>query len=224
MTGDQPDILYRLKQVLPLRWFPDKTPALDTLLSGIALAWVWIYDFLQYVVSQSRISTAEDFWLDLIGFDYFGCSLRRRVGENDDAFRVRIKLELIRERGTRRGLSASLVDLTGRFPILFEPANPSDTGGYGGEGPSTGGIAYGLAGGWGNLSLPFQCFVTAYRPESVGIGSVSGWGCGGGGYGQGSLEFANLAMMQGQVTDADICTVIANVLPVGTISWTRISS
>lgn len=85
-------------------------------------------------------------------------------------------------------------------------------------------MAYGVAGGWGNLALPFQFFVTAYRPLGVGIGYASGWACGGGGYGQGFLEYANLAMMQGQVTDADICAVIASVLPVGVIAWTRISS
>ena len=87
-----------------------------------------------------------------------------------------------------------------------------------------GGIAYQLAGGWGSLNLPFQIFVTTYRPASVGIGFVSGWECDGGGYGQGSLEYASLTMMQGQVTDTDICRAITAVLPVGVIAWTRIST
>jgi hypothetical protein len=58
----------------------------------------------------------------------------------------------------------------------------------------------------------------------VGIGTVSGWRCNGGGYGRGSLEYVSLTMIQGQVTDADICTAITGVLPVGVIAWTRISS
>jgi hypothetical protein len=85
-------------------------------------------------------------------------------------------------------------------------------------------MAYGLAGGWGSLSLPFQFFVTAYRPAGIGIGTVSGWGYGSAGYGQGPLEYASLGMMQSQVKDTDICTAITDVLPVGVIAWTRISN
>lgn len=224
MTGDQQDILSRLKQVLPLQWFPDGTPVLDTLLNGVAWAWAWVYELLQYVKSQTRISRAQGTWLDLIAADYFGPMLDRRVGETDDAYRLRIQMELVRERGTRRAVISSLIDQTDRSPIVFEPANTSDTGGYGSISGAEGGVAYGVAGGWGCLSLPFQFFVTAYRPTSMGIGFVSGWGCGGGGYGQGSLEYASLTMMHGQVTDATICTAITDVLPVGVIAWTRISN
>ena len=59
MTGDSQDLLLRLKQVLPLRWFPDDTPVLDTLLNGLGWAWVWVYGLLQYAISQARISTAN---------------------------------------------------------------------------------------------------------------------------------------------------------------------
>ncbi len=224
MLGDQQDILARLKQVLPLRWFPDDAPVLDTLLSGFAWVWAWVVWLLQYVRTQPRISTAESTWLDLIAADYFGSGIGRRAGENDDAYRLRIQLELVRERGTRRAVTQSLVDLTARPPIVFEPANPRDTGGYGGASELSCGLAYGLAGGWGSLSLPFQFFITAFRPMGIGIGSVSGWGCGGGGYGLGSLDYASLSMMQGQVTDADICLAITKVLPVGVVAWSRISS
>ncbi len=224
MTGDQKDMVSRLKQVLPLRWFPDETPVLDTLLNGVAWTWTWVYELLQYVVTQARISTAESTWLDLIAADYFGPTFGRRIAESDNEYRLRIQLEIVRERGTRQAVISSLVDQTGRSPIAFEPANTSDTGGYGSISGAGGGVAYGATGGWGSLTLPFQFFITAYRPAGVGIGSVSGWGCGNGAYGQGSLEYASLAMMQGQVTDSDICTAITNVLPVGVIAWTRISS
>ena len=169
MIGDQQDILSRLKQVLPLRWFPDETPVLDTLLNGVAWAWAWVYELLQYVITQARISTAETAWLDLIATDFFGSGLDRRVGENDDSYRHRILVELIRERGTRQAVISSLLDQTGRPPAVFEPANTLDTGGYGSISGHASGIAYGTAGGWGSLNLPFQFFVTAYRPVSVGI-------------------------------------------------------
>jgi hypothetical protein len=224
MTGDQQDMLSRLKQVLPLQWFPDNTPVLDTLLNGIAWAWAWVYQLLQYVITQARISTAESTWLDLIAVDYFGSRLGRRVGEDDTAYRLRIKDELIRERCTRQAVISSLADLTGEPPIIFEPANPPDTGGYSSIGAMGSGLAYGVAGGWGSLELPFQFFVTAFRPAGMGIGSVSGWGCSGGGYGQGSLEYASLSMMPGQITDADIYSAITDVLPVGVIAWARINN
>lgn len=224
MIGDQQDILFRLKHVLPLRWFPDDTPVLDTLLNGIAWGWAWVYQLLGYVISQTRVTTAENIWLDLIAADYFGAALGRRIGESDNTYRMRITAELVRERGTRRAIVQSLLDQTGRSPMVFEPAKTSDTGGYGNCSGTYYGAAYAIAGGWGSLSLPFQFFVTAYRPESGGIGSVSGWDCNGGGYGQGSLEYANPNMMQCQATDSEILNAITSVLPVGVIAWARISS
>lgn len=224
MLGDQQDMLWRMKQVLPSRWFPDDTPVLDTVLSGVAWTWAWVYSLLQTVKSQARISTATDMWLDLIAADYFGTSLSRQSGEMDSAYRLRIQKELIRERGTRGAVVSALDDLTGRPPALFEPANTSDTGGYGGAGETATGLGYGYAGGWGDLNLPLQFFVTAYRPVGVGVAFVSGWSDGGGGYGEGPLEYASLTMMQTQVADSEIFAVIASVLPIGVIAWTRITS
>jgi hypothetical protein len=224
MQGDQQDFLLRLKQVLPLRWFPDQTPVLDTLLTGIATAWAWSYGLLQTVKAQARIATMSGNWLDLASTDYFGPQLPRRSAEQDGAFRRRIQLELVRERGTRSAVSASLLDLTGRAPRIFEPANPFDTGGYGNIARPASGLAYGLAGGWGNLDLNFQFFLTAYRPTGGGIASVSGWACNNGGYGQGAIEYAALSDLPGLITDADIYGAVASVLPAGVIAWTQISS
>jgi len=116
-----------------------------------------------------------------------------------------------------------VVDLTGREPSIFEPALPSDTGAYGTHPESRGGLAYGVAGGWGNLSLPFQCFVTAYRPHGTGIASVSGWCCPGGAYGQGAMEYANIELMEDLVSDAEILATIARTMPVAATAWTRLS-
>jgi hypothetical protein len=179
---------------------------------------------LQTVRAQTRVATAGGIWLDLIAHDYFGGSLRRRPSEPDIAFSIRIRKEFIRERCTRKAVSSALVDLTARSPIIFEPANTADTGGYGARQGAGGGIAYGLAGGWGNLHLPLQFFVTTFRPIGGGIASVSGWGCGAGGYGEGTMEYAALSMMELQITDADIYLAIAQVLPIGTIAWARIST
>ncbi len=218
MIGDQSDMLRRLKTALPLRWFDDDTPVLDGLLAGLASVWAWLYELLAGVRLQTRIATAVDTFLDLIAQDFFGSRITRRVAESDDVFRARIGRELLRERATRAAVVSVLTDLTGRPPVIFEPARPIDTGAYG---VATG---YGVAGGWGSLALPFQCFVTAFRPQGTGIASVTGYGQAGGGYGQGAIEYADLSMIESQVTDADINAAIAGVMPVAAVAWTCISN
>jgi hypothetical protein len=219
MTGDQPDMLARIKAVLPIRWFPDTTPVLAGLLNGLACGWSWVYSLWAYVQAQTRIATATDVWLDIIAYDFFGSRLQRRAGQSDDAFRHLIQSDLLREHGTRQAIISAVQDLTGRAPSVFEPMRTTDTGGY-----AVGGVGYGAGGGWGSMALPFQCFVTAYRPTGSGIALVSGWGSSVGAYGTGAIEYASLAMVQGQVTDADIAAAVADVLPVASIAWTRIQN
>lgn len=224
MIGDNQDMLSRLRAVLPTRWFPDDAPILEALLRGLAWAWAWAFGLLGYVRAQTRIATATDVWLDTVAEDFFGRALMRTPGQDDDALRRRIQLELFRERATRRALSGVLMDLTGRQPVIFEPARTTDTGGYGNAAMDATGLGYGVAGGWGSLQLPFQCFVTAFRPNGSGIAAVAGWGDFAGGYGSGAIQYANQAMIQGQVTDADIAGAIAAVMPVASIAWVQISS
>ncbi|MGH7152478.1 MAG: hypothetical protein ACREF3_01015, partial [Acetobacteraceae bacterium] len=197
MLGDQQDMEARLMAVLPSRWFPDEVPVLGAVLQGLASAWAWAFSTLQYVKTQTRIASATGVWLDVIAQDFFGPRLTRAIGQQDDAFRSRIQLALFRERGTRGALFAALEDLTGRTPVIFEPRRTGDTGGYGSARGGGSGLAYGLAGGWGSLMLPFQCFVTAYRPAGTGIAFVNGWAGGAGGYGIGVIEYADLTMVQG---------------------------
>ena len=224
MTGDQDDILARLRAVLPARWFPDVTPVLDSLLTGLSSAWAMIYGLILDVRAQARIATATGVLLDIIAQDFFGQDITRNPGQGDDSFRRRIQLEIFRERGTRLGISSALEDLTGRSPAIFEPACTSDTGGYGTLTANSVGLGYCAAGGWGSLRLPFQCFVTAFRPVNSGIALVNGWCEPAGGYGAGAMEYGNLDMIEGQVTDADIFNAAAKVLPVASTAWVQITS
>ena len=210
-------MLARLASLLPLRWFPDPAPVLSALLAGLADGWAWLYAMLGYARLQTRIATATDSFLDLVSQDCFGGGLPRRTGESDTSFRTRIQRELLRERATRPALVSVLTDLTGRAPVIFEPARPADTGGYGIA------LGYGVAGGWGSLALPFQTFVTAFRPLGAGVPNVAGWGVGAGGWGAGAIEYASRPMVEAQVTDSDMTGAIARSLPVATIAWTRIS-
>jgi hypothetical protein len=213
MTGDQADIVTRLKATLPTRWFPDTTPVLDAVLAGLAKAWAALYTLLAEVRLQSRITTATGRFLDGAAADFFGTRLPRRLTETDDAFRTRIKTALLRDHVTRGALSTALQDLTGRTPVIFEPARITDTGAY-----NTSTSGYGVAGAWGSLALPFQVFVTAYRPRGTGIANIAGYGTGG------PIARASLSQISGTATDSDIMTAITSVLPAASIAWTRITN
>jgi hypothetical protein len=223
MTGDANDMKARLLALLPLRWFPDAAPVLSSLLAGISEGWAWLYAMLGYVRLQTRIATATDSFLDLIAQDFFGAVLPRKSGETDSAFRARIQAALFRPRATRPALTSVLTKLTGRAPVVFEPARPADTGAWGTM------LGYGVAGGWGSLAHPFQVFVTAYRPFGVGLPFVGGYNSlpvtsSPGGYGSGAMEYASLPQVPLEVSDADINAAIAATVPVAVTAWTRISN
>lgn len=237
-TGDQNDMIGRLKAALPPTWFPNtsqglvtNSPVIDAILSGVASVWVWVYAFLQFVKSQTRIATASGVFLDMIAADFFGTFLTRRNAELDAAFCLRILKEMFRPKVTRAAMIRAITELTGRAPAIFEPAYPLDTGGWGTTGMTAGtGLGYGVAGGWGSLALPFQYFIIAYRPTGGGVASVAGFGhIGGfngmpGGWGVGAFEYASLSMVNTPVTDQNIYDTINDVKPVATIAWTSIRS
>jgi hypothetical protein len=217
MTGDPSDMLARLKSTLPRGWFTETAPLLEAVLAGLANVWSGLFGALVYTRAQTRIATATDVFLDQIAADFLGARLPRQSVEPDASYRIRIGRELLRERGTRNAVIKVLQDLTGRTPAVFEPSRPADTGAWSGP------LGYGVAGGWGSLMLPYQCFVTAFRAQGSGIAKVAGYG-GPAGYGQGPIQYANLSMLTGIVTDQQISAAIAHVMPVSTIAWTRISN
>jgi hypothetical protein len=224
-TGDAPDILTRLKAVLPDSWFPDATPVLDAVLTGCATGWAFCYGLLAYVRLQTRIATATDVFLDIAATDYFGGWLSRFVNEGDPAFSLRIRANLLPERGTRAGLIAAVTTLTGSVPTVFEPADTGDTGGYGGgQARVWTGMAYGAAGGWGSLALPFQAFVTAARQHGGGVAGVNGYGGYLSGWGVGSGEYISASMIAGRVPDAAIFQVVSDAGPAGSVMWTRLTA
>lgn len=220
-TGDQTDIGSRIQQLIPHGWFTNGlSPIRDALLQGAASALAFAYSLLAYVRIQTRINTASDGFLDMIAADFFGSAVARSLNQSDASLRSRITINLFRERGTRNAVTRVLTQLTGRAPVVFEPARPADTGGYGMGG------GYGVAAtGYGSMLLPMQAFVTAYRPLGVGIPNVAGYGVPTAGYSTPSQgEYASLSMVQNAVTDADIYNAIDRVRPAGYTVWVAISS
>nr|WP_294511680.1 hypothetical protein [uncultured Rhodopila sp.] len=226
MTGDLYDFVARIRSAIPKRWFGDQAPNLTAIITCIATPWTWLYGLLTYVISQTRIGSASDNWLDLIALDFFGSDLARDSGENDTSYRSRIQRNLLRTAASRSAVSSCMEQLTGAEPRIFEPAKCSDTGSYAtvadGPVPPGCGLAYGAAGGWGNLNLPFQFFITITRPPTPGVGLLAGYGTNAAGYDAGSIAYFDLSMLPGQVTDEDIQNTLSSLLPINTVAWLQI--
>lgn len=217
-TGDQSDILGRLRRLLPGGWFSDDSPVLIGLLSGLSRGSAWIYELWSYARLQTRIRTATDGWLDMIAADFFGALLQRQANQSDGSYRAKIVANLFRERATRKAISQVLEEVTGKTPLIFEPQRPFDTGAYGVA------CGYGAAGGYGSLMLPYQAFVVAFRPTGSGVPMVAGYGIPTGAYSTPSqIEYANQSMTEG-VSDADIFAAIDRCKPAGTVIWASVRS
>jgi hypothetical protein len=210
--GSRADIFARLKALFPRSWF-QKSPNFDATLQGPAWALSNAYAQITYAALQTRIKTATDGYLDLISNDFFGAGLPRLTQESDNSFRARILANLFIKGPTRRDMNAVLTLITGRAPSIFEPGNTTDSGGWGG------GAYFDVAGGWGD-PLPFQSFVTAYRPVvgSVSLGELSTY----------RFNFDTNAYWSdaqpGSITDAAIIAAVETTRALGTTVWLRILS
>jgi len=216
--GDQNDFYNRLHTLLPAGWFADESPVLFGALTACAKSLAWCYKLYLYARSQTRVATATHGWLDLAAYDFFGSSLIRPAGMEDDPFRNQIRTNLLRERGTRQAVVQVLETLTGSRPVVFEPLLPADTGAY--SEPATG---YGAAGGYGSRHLPYQAFVAVRRPKGEGIPWVAGYHIPSSGYSRTSRgEYISRHMFTGGITDAQIYAAVAAVKMEGTLVWVRL--
>ncbi|WP_419729519.1 phage head spike fiber domain-containing protein [Lichenicola sp.] len=176
-VGSVGDMVARMRTVMPAAWFPmtapgadvSATPVLDGLLSGTGWAWSYCYALTLYVIQQARLATATGGLLDMICSDFFGTLLKRLATETDDAFRDRIRANLLIPRVTRAAVSAAIATLLGQVPEIFEPSRAADTGGYGSSAvpAAGGGGGYAAAGiAFGSSEMPFQYRVTVCAGSS----------------------------------------------------------
>ncbi len=109
-------------------------------------------------------------------------------------------------------------------------------GGYGstGGGYGRGAEGYGVrsnpitarpgAGRWGSLSYPYQVFITAFRPQSPSIPLVAGYGSPVGGYGIGTITYADISQEQSLVSDAEIYATVHRTVGAGVTAWVAIQN
>jgi hypothetical protein len=216
-VGTTADMVVRIKSVLPTNWFCDTSPNLDALLAGLGSIWSGLYSLLRSVRLQARIATASGVFLDIAAQDYCGDKLSRRAGEADYPFSLRIRANLLAPHATREALVEVLLQLTGRHPKIFEPTNSSDTGGY-----NTSTLGYNTTGGYGSMMLPYQVFVTAYRPNSTPVSNAGGYNMGPGGYNNAPMFYIESIDTTGVLNDVEIYAAITETLPVNAVAWTHL--
>ena len=210
--GTQADFFARLKALIPRSWFKS-SPNFDATLQGAAFALAQLYALLMYARQQMRIRSAVDGFLDVVSNDYFGPTVPRLTQEGDASFRNRILANLFVKGPTRRDMADVLMLLTGRVPTIFEPGTANDSGCYDGA------AFFDAWGGWGD-PLPYQCFVTAYRPAvgdtSLGeYDTVREWLDVGGYYSDAQAE---------SVGDTAIYAAVESTRALGTTVWLRIAN
>lgn len=223
-SGTQLDIVSRLQALIPYGWFTrGGSPLKDALLTGMANMFAFAFQLFGYVKQQTRILTATDGFLDLIAADFFGGNLIRRQGQSDTSFRSNILAFMFRERVTRQSIVNVIEQLLGTTPSIIEPDNPNDTGVYNVNGAGT--IGYGVAGVYGSMMMPFQPFVTVFKPLSSAIAppQVAGYGIPTGAYATPSqIEYITYGADTFGILDTDIYAALNSVRPVDGVIWTQI--
>ncbi|PZP48557.1 MAG: hypothetical protein DI601_00270 [Azospirillum brasilense] len=212
------DMLSRLRGMIPRSWRGDDTPVLDAILAAAGVVLQRMADLLTWVRRQGRLRTAEGAQLDQIATDFLGAAVQREEGEDDESLRTRLRIELLRPKATRRAVIQAIEDVTGETPVVVEPARPADIGGYG--------VArgYGVGGRYGSLRLPYQAFITSYRPIAPGVPSVNGWTGTIAGWGRGLGMWLSGRDVAERIPDRRVMRVIARTMPAAGVAWVQFTS
>lgn len=228
--GDKQDIYDRLISNLP-DWFGTNHPILDAILSAyvgfnqnsLFITTAYFHYNIQYLyaIAQLRIQTAFGINLDLISKDYLGDSLPRRVDENDDSYRIRIIVNIVRPRATKQAMEIALFELTGYVPLIIEPWNVFDHGSY-----RNLPLAYGVRGSYGS-NAPYQAWIYVFTSPYQGLGNYTGYTIPTGGYrdniGISKLYYGSETLIKKIVTNEDILQLIENTKVAGTLMHVSIN-
>lgn len=224
-TPESISVQNRITMVLqPLQWWSNPALIRDAIIGGISDALGHAYSLLPYAIQQTRLLTSTDFWIDLWAYDYLALTCQRLSGEPDSAYAPRVSDAVSQVRVSRPGMIESITDLTGVAPIIFEPFNGGDTGGWN--------IACGwdTAGAWGSAILPAQVYmIVQMSGVGVGVANIGGWSHGVGSSATPSIlgwntvgAWISMEEISGQVTEQDILDCINNTKPEGVTVWVQI--
>ncbi|AJG19083.1 hypothetical protein [Cupriavidus basilensis] len=217
-TGDSDDILSRLKAYVPRGWFGGwaQAPIITAVLGGIASVLAVSYALIMFFWAQTRLQTSTGGWIDIWAADFLGGTLPRKPNELDSSYIARIQVAIFQKRATRPAMISVLTQLTGRAPIIFEPARPLDTGCF--SAPTSPGF-FGVA-RFGSIACPFGALITAYRPLVAGgsagaaYRNAAAWSAFSTPLSHGS--FGSLSEQTSVATDADILAAINATKPIAT--------
>lgn len=205
----------RVKSFLPKSWFPNPSPIVDSFLMGFAKIGEIVKTSIDEVVPQLRIKTATGGVLDLIANDMFGSSLLRSFNESDSDYRLRILIELFRERATYPAMMESIAYFTGFYPVIVESGKDIDATGYV---LSEGSISTNEGDGYGVVVRSFHCFISIYIPYSSEYANVAGYGVSTSGY----SVFSRGEYVHSKELDINsLLQIINTVRPVSTKIWVK---
>jgi hypothetical protein len=236
MSGAPPPVVSMLQRIInsfPTNWFPsgqaDEKGNIYRYVgqaAGSAAVFSQVYAQIQFLNAQLRIQTSSGGFLDLSSRDYFGTGLQRHAGESDANFATRIVANFFQPQNTYSAMVQVLQTLTGNTPSIVRSRRPADLGAY-----RSAPLAYSFSGAYGSLLLPYQAGITIKRPVRSGIANIQGYGTlsvpasqhwGGGGYKQGLIQYADLSMLTGGVSDQDIYDAVLATKLEGTKVWVRL--
>lgn len=218
-VGDSDDFVRRLRSLIPSGWIAQysltgqfSAYVSQAVLGGLADSLSWCYGLLQGAKAATRRLTLVGWLIDLDAVGFFGITFLRRSGESDASFSLRYRKEVFRPRGRRQDIIAALTDLTGRTPTLIEPWNPADTAAY----------DYSFYDHciYGTLDLPFQYFITVFRPVSPGIPNIAGYDYGF--YDAPTTAYIDLSEVVSPISDVDLYAAVARNTAAGVIPWTQL--
>ena len=226
-TGDSDDILSRLKSYTPRNWFGDwaDAPIISAILTGISTVLAACYLLVVFAKAQTRLDTSSGGWVDIWVSDFLGTTLPRKPNESDASYIARAKIAIFQAKGTRPAMIGALTQLTGKAPVIFEPARPLDTGCMG---ASTGVASFCGVSRMGSLAVPYTALITVYRPTATGgsAGAVytrsPAWSAMSAPLSHGYT--GSLSAQTVSATDADIYVAINQVRPIATRIGVRITN
>jgi hypothetical protein len=122
------------------------------------------------------------------------------------------------------GIAYAGSDFVASAAAGYDLGGALDTGltGYDLQIGATGNTSAGM-GAWGSLEVPYQMFVTAFRPLGAGIQNASGTDVGSDGYDIGVFRYTDETEVTSPVSDDEIYAAVAATEPAGVIAWTAIS-